>query len=478
MDLKNNLTIRISSNKLQAYLCLSEECLPSKTEIYQTLQANNIVFGIKESTIEQLISENKIAGEYLIAEGIESTNGENSKTIFNFNPIPFLEREPLKRDDDSIDFYNKGIVDYVNENAVIATITPPTLGVNGKTVHGEILHATNGKLIPLHYDETISYSEKDHNFRALFSGHPILKDNTLSIKNIFEVTNVDLSTGNIIYDGDILIRENIRSGFDVTAGRNIEIQGSVHHSNILAGGNIVCLGGKIAGEKGSLVANGNITISYVAGGEIKTGDCLIVQKHLIYTKVFAKNAILCNKTDGLILGGRLESEMLIQTFDLGSHNETKTEIILDNITSKLNRLKEIELILKTKTKELNAGLPTFQRLEKLIKNNHFIDSMNKEQMDRILNTYAHLLNTRKKLQQESIPFSNERQELLQDIKFGKSPELYVYGTVYPMVHITINKVKMLILNSLSNIKFTVFNDEIQIHPLKEETFENPNNSLA
>ncbi len=470
MDEINKITIKISMDKLQAFINIPAEALPlSKESIDSLLQEHKISFGIKNEIVEQLQSGSVSAGEYLIAQGVIPENGQNSQNIFHFNTIPFIEREPLKREDDSFDYYNKGIVDYVNENDIIAEITPPTFGINGKNVLGEIIPAKKGILTTIHFDKTIAYSEHDYKYIALQTGHPILKDNRLSILTDFEVKDVDLSTGNIYYSGDIIVHENVRSGFDLKTKKNIKILGAIHHSNIYAGGNILCEGGKIPGEEGSLVAGGDITIPFVDGGEIKAGGNLIIKNHLINTQASVKNDVLCDETEGLILGGKITAGNLIQTFDLGSHNETKTEIILDNLSERLARLKEIESIKKDQTKELNDGLPTFQRLEKLIKNNHFIDSMNKEQMDRILNTYAHLVNQRKKLQQESALLNKERQEILESIKFGKSPELHVYGTVHAKVHITINNAHTLIRNALTNIKFSVFNDEIQIHSIKSTT---------
>ncbi|GEM_PF-4594815 len=466
MNNNNQLTIKVSDDKLQAYLYLQDSLPIARETIYNLLQSNNIIFGIQEETINQLIPVNNSSKEYLIAQAIPAQNGKDSQTIFHFNTIQIIDREPLKREDDSVDYHNKGTIDYVESNEVIAENVLATNGINGTNVYGKQILATNGKTTTIRFDKTVSFSSNDNKFRSLIEGHPILRENMINIQKELEVKNVDFSTGNIFYKGDIFVRENIRSGFCIKTDKNIEIKGSIHHSEISAGENIVCHGGKIPGEEGSIQAGGNITITFIDGGTINAGNNLIIQKHLINTQAIANNSILCDEKEGLILGGTVVAKELIQTFDLGSPNETKTEVILDNLTERLEKLKEIDATQKTINKELLDGLPTYQRLEKLIKNKHFIDNMNKEQMDRILNTFSHLHNTRTEKQQNLANLGNQKREILQSIKYGKSPELHIYGTVYPKVQITINHIQTHIKSPLTNIKFSVFNNEIQIHTLK------------
>jgi uncharacterized protein (DUF342 family) len=469
MEQNNEIIIRISEDNLQAFIKIPPELTPpTKDEIDALLQTNNIIFGINETIIMQLINGTLSYNEHLIAQGIAPTIGEDSKTEFYFNTIPFIDRPHLKREDDSIDYHDKGIIGYVLEDTIIAKTILPTVGVEGTAVTGEIIAGIPGKLSPLTFDKTVKYSDSDLNFSALVSGHPMLKDNQLIILTVFEIENVDLSTGDISYEGDILIHKDVSSGFNLKTEKNIEIRGSIHHSNIYAGGNISCVGGKILGEEGILSAGGNITIPFVDGGWIEAGDSIIIQKHLINTQVTVKNALLCNPTEGLLLGGKMKAENLIQTFILGCENETRTEIILNNMTERLDRLKEIEKTLKEYNKELHGGFPAFKKLEKLISTNKYKEGMDNEQVNKIVNTYKHLLNSREKMQKEITTLKAEKEELLKSIKFGISPELYVYGTVYPKVFITINNARMVIKNALNNIKFTTFNNEINVTSLKEK----------
>ena len=90
----------------------------------------------------------------------------------------------------------------------------------------------------------------------------------------------------------------------------------------------------------------------------------------------------------------------------------------------------------------------------------------KDQIVKILSTYAYIKNARNALIEATKTLRLEKEKIQTSIQFGKSPELYVYGTIHPKVHVLINHARISLRSAISNIKFSVFNKEIQIHSLK------------
>ena len=466
MNLQTNISIIVSEDKLQAFIITSNNLPLERTELEQLLQEQNIVFGINENTLEQLLTGTLGPEKHLIAQGIPPQNGQKSQAEFYFNTIPYIERESIKREDDSVNYHNKGIIDYVSKGDIVAKVTAATEGTKGSNVHGEELPAEKGEVIPLPFNKTIAFADDKQNLIALNSGHPIFKNNQLEIQTAFEILNVDYSTGNIDYKGNLLVLENIRSGFDVKTDGNLEVRGAIHHTNSYVKGNIVCRGGKIPGEEDSIIAEGDIAIEYIEGGTVTSGDTITVKEHIINSQITAKTAIICKRKDALIVGGTIKAGELIQTFDLGSAHETETNVILDNVSEKIAKLKEAEGQLRENQKLLAKGLSDFLHLGKLLKNKPFLMKTNKEQIVKILSTYAYIKNARNALHETSQILRTEKERIQTSIQFGKSPELYVYGTIHPKVHVIINHARISLRSALSNIKFSVFNSEIQIHSLK------------
>lgn len=470
--MNEDLALNISSDKQKAYVQINNSALPITKELLQKfLLSEKVVFGIIPENLDKIAESPNAQEEYLVAKGIAPLDGEDSKINFFFNTIPFLDREPLKRENDSVDHYNKGEIEYVEENEIIAECIKPTKGTPGANVYGETISPNEGKLITINTDATVDFSNQDLKFRSLIAGHPVFENNKLKIINPLVFQDIDLTTGNIVFKGNIVIKGNVRSGFDVTTDGDIDILGSIHHANVFAKGRIICKGGKIPGESGTISAGEDVEIAFIDGGEIRAGNNIIAKERIINTQASSKNSVVCNPNSGLILGGKIVTEQLIQTFDIGSPNETKTEIILDNVSDKLDRIKEIDVIQAQLKKELQDSLHNFNKLEKLLKTSDLIENINKKQMDKILNTYTFMENNRKNQKTKINELSKERIELLQQINNGKPPEIFIYGTIYPKVSITINKNTLIVKNMLTCIKISILNNDFQFRSLKPKDDE-------
>ena len=53
------------------------------------------------------------------------------------------------------------------------------------------------------------------------SGHVILENDKIFVSNVLELVNVDNSTGDIDYEGDVVVKGNVLAGFTVKATGDI-----------------------------------------------------------------------------------------------------------------------------------------------------------------------------------------------------------------------------------------------------------------
>lgn len=70
-------------------------------------------------------------------------------------------------------------------------------------------------------------------------GHVSLVEGKVFVSDVYEVENVDLSTGNIDFEGSVQVNGNVSSNFVIRAGGNVIISGVVEGAYIEAGGNII-----------------------------------------------------------------------------------------------------------------------------------------------------------------------------------------------------------------------------------------------
>ena len=67
------------------------------------------------------------------------------------------------------------------------------------------------------------------------SGHVILENDKIFVSNVLELVNVDNSTGDIDYEGDVVVNGNVLAGFTVKATGDITVSGIVEGATVIAG---------------------------------------------------------------------------------------------------------------------------------------------------------------------------------------------------------------------------------------------------
>ena len=90
-------------------------------------------------------------------------------------------------------------------------------------------------------------------------GHVELTDGKVFVSDTFEVlADVDTSTGDINYDGNVHIKGNVRTGFCVRAKGDIIVDGVVEGAELYSDGQIILKRGIQGMNRGLLQAKGNI----------------------------------------------------------------------------------------------------------------------------------------------------------------------------------------------------------------------------
>lgn len=115
---------------------------------------------------------------------------------------------------------------------------PAIPGVDGMTVTGEVIKARPAK-------EAVFKAGKgavilnNNRIVAAISGRPLLEKGVVSVNPVMNVPgDVDVSTGNIRFDGDVVVKGDVKDGLKVIAGRDIIICGNCYHAIIKTGKNV------------------------------------------------------------------------------------------------------------------------------------------------------------------------------------------------------------------------------------------------
>jgi uncharacterized protein len=294
-----------SPEKMQAFITLYANEGSGKpityVRIMESLASKGIIFGIHEKRIHELVEYPIYNSTILVAEGVPGKNGKNGEV--NMLVDVRRDRKPVIAEDGSVNFKELDMIENVSKGQRLAELIPPVLGTPGKNVVGTELKPLDGKPAVFPKGRNVIISDDGQTMLSDIDGQVMFVDGKLSVFSTFEVhADVDNSTGNINFVGNVVIRGNVLSGFVVEAGGNIEVQGVVEGATLKAGGDIILKRGMVGNSKGIIVANGDIIAKYIESCTVEArGD--IRSEAIMHSDVKCGNRLELGGKKGLLVGG-------------------------------------------------------------------------------------------------------------------------------------------------------------------------------
>ena len=458
--LKDDIQLELMDNNTKAYVTfnISQESLLESTDIItrvdQLLKDNGIVYGVDTSVLLQgkLLPQKR----YLVASGAPAIDGENAliKLYIIESTRPNNDGQERK-----IDFYNLKLINNVAKGEWLGERQEPSLGVDGRTVKGEILKAKPGKTLPLLYDSKSVYEEKKGNVTALYakiSGAVSYIDGKISVANHLELDNVDFNTGNIEFDGCVTIKGTISDGFSVTATRDIEINSNMGVGNIKSitstHGSIFIKGGIISKGKVEISAAKNLITKYIENAKVTCGENLLIDTYSINSFLSAKQ-ILVTSDKGHIIGGYCKALCKISVPILGCDREKRTIVSVEGFS----RSAYENTILS-----LNSKIEKYKNEKKVVK--LALDSLSaiNAPSEKQRKDWLALSDRANHLKEAQADCEESRKNLLQCLKVKGDGEISITKTVFPNCQIILAKNIIEITEKSLAITYYYSDEEVKI----------------
>lgn len=428
----------------------------SEDEFLKDLSYRQIRAGIQTAIIKKHF---ETAGYYGIdvpvAKGQPPRHGTDARIEYYFNTN--LQARPEQNEDGSVDYFNLNLINPVQAGDVLARIIPEDPGDYGMNIQGAKIKPREVKRAHLHFGRNISYSEDRLSIISDVSGLVMLAGEDVFVSNVYEVENVDNSTGNIDFDGSVQINGNVATNFEVKATGNINVKGVVEGAKLVAGGNIIISRGMNGMSKGELYAGGNIAAKFIENATV-SAEGYVNTESILHSKVSAGTEIIVTGKKGFITGGVVQAESLIEVRTLGATMGASTVVEVGASPKLKNQYlstqKEVAEIVRTIK---NAQLVVQNFMEKKAKGARITE----DQMKYVKENAA-LLET-KKVELETK--SKQMQELAEQISPDKKAVVKVTGEVYPGTTIVIGDLSLNVQDSYKYCRFERVNGDVKMLPL-------------
>lgn len=336
-----SFVIETQPNQMEAILKLLAAgeggSLPKLTEITSELTKMGIIFGIKKEVLHDLavlLKNGRYSSEpILIAEGLAPVNGKDGYLEFFFSTETSLK--PKVNPDGSVDYKNVDIIHTVKEGTPLCKVSPPTPGSIGKDIYGHDIPFKPGNSVKLPLGQNTAIKNGESNVLCA-TKDGIVKFNGSTV-DVFEgyviAGNVDFSTGNVKYEKSVAVQGDIKSGFIVECGGDLQVDGIIEDCKLTIGGNILCKYGFVGQGKGIIEAKGDVNLGFMKNQTVKSRKSVNIAKEALSSTIYSRQAIIIHGSPISVAGGTLIARDCIVLNTVGNQSGIKThlEIGLDYV---------------------------------------------------------------------------------------------------------------------------------------------------
>lgn len=436
------VSVEVSSDKMSALLSITPPCggeTVSIDQIRRALATSQVTYGILEEAIEQAAASGT-AVKMEIARGREAVDGEDGRLECLIEMVK--SRHPHIDEHGIADYRDLGGIVVVHQGQQLMRKHPPTPGENGENVLGQIIAAKPGKDIM--FSPQLKGAVIDPHDPAVLiaeiAGQPVLANYGMTVEPTITIPTVDLTTGNIDFEGTVNISGDVHAGMSIRATGDIHIGGTVEAAILDAGGDVVVKGGIIGhGEihqqpgktDKSMIARvrcgASCSALFIENASIEVKDSILVDKLVMQSELIATNQIVVGKPgsgQGNIIGGLIEATQLVQAGEIGSSAGVRTRILVGTNPYLHENLKHAQSALQKKNHEL-------EELEKLLS---FIAA----HPERIKPEIKHKAETTHSMLGQQIEGAlQELEEITLQLDLAEEAKVVVEKTVYGNVQIEI-----------------------------------------
>lgn len=298
--------------------------LLDKDSIVAEMIKSGVKYGVAEKTLESFLTKRQYDETFTLAEATLPVEGSDAVITYFFNTD--LTQKPRMNEDGSVDFHHLDVISSVAEGDLLAQLQPAVQGKPGIDVCGGLLRPVKVKQKILRAGKNIQLSEDNLKAYSKVSGHATLEGDTIFVSNLYEVpANVDTSTGDIEYEGNVLVHGNVLAGFTIRAKGDIVVEGVVEGATLTAGGHIILKRGIQGMERGILKAEGNVISRFIESATVEAGGYVSADA-IMHSNISAKGDIAVDGKKGYITGGVIRSGSMVSAKTIGSSMGTTTSI--------------------------------------------------------------------------------------------------------------------------------------------------------
>lgn len=426
----------------------------SAGELIQKIKNDwKINFGLNETAVSSLIERKVYLKPAPVAAGKEPVKGADGYLSFLFKTEHTYS--PVILSDGNADYKNLDLFESIHADAEIVKKIPPEKGIDGYNVRGEVIQAKPGAEAKLPSGKNIRVSDNGQSLIAAKSGRIDYINGRIEISDVYKISgDVDLTIGNINFEGDVFVYGNVISGFTLNASGSIEVTGFVEGSILKAGKDIILKNGIQGMDKAKLCAGGNIVAKFMENCEASAKGN-IISDYIVRCSVLAGGSVITKGKWGKIIAGVIRAGKEVTANIIGSPSYDVTVIEIGAAPDLRAKFYDCE----TRRQAMKSQLQKIDSIVRVVNPNDSPDRQ--EMLKKLTDTRDHLNQQYEELLREIESYN----AVLTELSGGR---VNVTKYAYPNVKLTIDSAVMTLKSQFEYVTFKNRDGEI-VFPACEVT---------
>ncbi|MCA1794476.1 MAG: flagellar assembly protein A [Desulfotignum sp.] len=284
----------ISKDRLEARLVLNPAFLDTITPdtVAKALEGQDIQFGMAdiETQINTLKSAFKETLSFVAAKGRSAVPGQDASIVFHFD-THYLK--PGKIDTDgNMDYRDRGRIPKVLAGDLLATKIPMKTGEPGIDIYNNPIPAPEAQDVQLQCGQGAILSDDGMELYAQIDGQPhvAVGGAVCVFAELIIDGDVNFRTGNIDFDGNVIVKGSVMNGFTVKCGHLFAKE--------ISGAAVFALGDVVVSEgisNADIKTEGDVKARFVTGSNIKSFGSVMIDKEVIDSKIRSSAKFLSDR---------------------------------------------------------------------------------------------------------------------------------------------------------------------------------------
>lgn len=416
----------------------------TEEDVRKALYDSGVTIGFDDEAIERAVAMQDPALPVVVARGCPATDGQNARIQYQFDVNPERER-PTELANGRVDFYNLNLIQNVKKGDVLAVKIPAEQGVDGFNIRGDRLPARGGRDVQLPVGKGCEVLADGLTIVAAVDGQVTLTGGKkIAVLPVYEVRgDVDLSTGNINFIGNVVIRGSLASGFEIIADGDVTIDGYVDAGTIKAGGNVVIRKGIQGRNKGVIEAGGSVSAMFIENGTLRAGTDVAIAEAIMHSEIVAGGSVVCMGRKGLIVGGRIQARDEVSARVIGAAMGTLTEIEVGIDPALREELIKVAAV----QRDVEANLAKTAQAVKILKDieqaEGRLDPDRKDKLLKLIRSQYHLMGQRDAL-------NAKRRQFEEDMENRLKGRVRAHDLIHPGTRVAIGRSTLHIRDELKH----------------------------